>query len=86
MYFTQGISALAADEQADIWSRVSNFRDFTEANDPHDEHDFGSFKHKGKTIFWKIDYYDLFMINASRDPADPAATHRVLTVLLADEY
>ena len=50
------------------------------------EHDFGSFEHNRRTIFWKIDYYDLLLKNGSSDPSDPALTRRVLTVLFAEEY
>jgi hypothetical protein len=54
-------------------------------NDPYHERDLGSFEHKGRTINWKIDYYDLLLHNGSREPSDPALTRRVLTVMLADE-
>ncbi len=86
LFVTSGITALPWHEQADILARVQTFDDFTEDNDPHGEHDFGSFKHRSRTIFWKIDYYDLLLKNGSDDPSDPARTRRVLTVLLAEEY
>ena len=84
--FTAGIAALPDGEQAEIMRRVFAFGDFTPDNDPHGEHDFGSFEHAGRTIFWKIDYYDRALQNGSPDPADEAVTTRVLTVLLAEEY
>ena len=86
IYVTPGIVYLHPKEQAAILDRVRTFDDFTPDNDPHGEHDFGSFEHGRKTIFWKIDYYDLFLCNGSRDPSDPALTRRVLTVMLAEEY
>ena len=55
---TQGITELPEDEQEEIREKVRLYNDFTEDNDPHGEHDFGSFEHNGKKIFWKIDYYD----------------------------
>ena len=76
------IASLLPQDQAAILDRVRTFDDFTPENDPHGEHDFGSFEHKGRTIFWKIDYYDLFLNNGSSDPSDPALTRRVLTVML----
>src|SRR5215470_14439249 len=65
---------------------VRNFSDFTEDNDPHGEHDFGIFTLDGLTLNWKIDYYDEDLEYGSPDPADPAVTRRVLTILLAEEY
>jgi len=86
LFVTRGIAGLPETEQAAILDRVRTFDDFTEDNDPHGEHDFGSFDQHGRTIFWKIDYYDLLLKNGSDDPSDPARTRRVLTVLLAEEY
>ena len=83
---TGGISALPTDDQAAILERVRTFDDFDPDNDPYGEHDFGALDHSGIQIFWKIDYYDLGERNGSPDPADPSVTHRVLTILLADEY
>ncbi|MBD8902577.1 hypothetical protein MBTS_10070, partial [Methylobacterium bullatum] len=40
----------------------------------------------GQRCFWKIDTYDRAMVGHSPDPADPAVTVRVLTILLAQEY
>ena len=65
---------------------VRTLRRFTEDNDPHGEHDFGSFDHDGERIFWKIDYYDAACEFGSEDPAEPAKTTRVLTIMLAEEY
>lgn len=55
-------------------------------NDPHGEHDFGSFDVDGERLFWKIDYYDPSLSGGSEDPADEAATRRVITIMLALEY
>lgn len=67
------------------------FDAFTEDNDPHHEHDFGSIDYEGNRIFWKIDYYDHASFGTGRDmgsedPSDAAKTLRVLTVMLAEEY
>lgn len=83
---TAGICALPTDQQEEIIRRVFKFSDFTPDNDPHGEHDFGSFEHAGKSIFWKIDCYDRDLNFGSPNPADPNVTARVLTVLLAEEY
>jgi hypothetical protein len=86
IFVTAGIAALTPEQQAEIMRRVFTFSAFTEDNDPHGEHDFGSFEYGTRTIFWKIDYYDRDLNNGSSDPADEAVTTRVLTVMLAEEY
>ncbi|MGA2496078.1 MAG: DUF3768 domain-containing protein [Roseiarcus sp.] len=86
LFVTRGIAGLPETEQAAILNRVRAFDDFSEDNDPWGEHDFGSFVHNGRTIDWKIDYYDLALRFHSPDAADPAVTRRVLTIMLAEEY
>jgi len=81
-----GIAALPFQDQAAIVGKVMAFDQFTEDNDPHGEHDFGAFDHGCDRIFWKIDYYDQAMESGSENPADPAQTVRVLTIMLAQEY
>jgi Protein of unknown function (DUF3768) len=82
---TSGVDALPSDVKAMVARRVATFTEFTPDNDPHGEHDFGSFDVAGQKFFWKIDYYDLAMQFGSEDPADPAKTTRVLTIMLASE-
>lgn len=65
---------------------VDRFNTFTEENDPHGEHDFGSVEIEGEKLFWKIDCFDLPMKAHSPDAANSAVTHRVLTIMLAGEY
>ncbi len=86
MLLTAGIGALPVQHQVEILMRVRAHDEFTEDNDPHREHDFGSFDHAGARIFWKIDYYDAACEFGSEDPADPTKTTRVLTIMLAEEY
>ena len=83
---TAGIDSMSMDDKANILSKVRNFNDFTEDNDPYGEHDFGSFDYKGNKIFFKIDYYDLNYEFMSKNPANPDITNRVLTILLSCEY
>jgi len=83
---TDGIAALPAQAQSRIREKVELFNDFTPANDPYGEHDFGAIEHEGERIFWKIDYYDKRCEYGSEDPADPSQTTRVLTIMLASEY
>jgi hypothetical protein len=83
---TAGIVALRAVTKAKLLDEVRTFDAFTADNDPHGEHDFGSFEIDGNKIFWKIDYYDAAMEFGSEDSADPTKTTRVLTIMLASEY
>lgn len=83
---TAGINALPAEAQSRIRERVETFSAFGPDNDPYGERDFGAFVHDGQRVFWKIDYYDPAMTRGSDDPADPACTVRVLTIMLAWEW
>jgi hypothetical protein len=83
---TAGVAALPAGTRARLLSAVQSFSNFTNDNDPHGEHDFGSFEVQGETYFFKVDYYALDMDGGSEDPADPEKTTRVLTIMRADEY
>lgn len=86
MYSTPGIKNLSVDSFMQIIGKVRNYADFTTANDPHGEHDFGDFEHDGKKIFFKIDCYDKKLEFGSPDPENTELTQRVLTVMLAEEY
>jgi len=82
---TQGVDALPIDTKARVILAVQRFDEFSADNDPHREHDFGSFEVEGETYFWKIDYYALDMDGGSEDPTDPEKTTRVLTIMRAGE-
>lgn len=83
---TPGVVELPDCVKAEVLSKVASFDSFTEDNDPHGEHDFGSFELVGRKFFWKIDYYDRELEYGSENPADPEQTARVLTIMLASEY
>jgi hypothetical protein len=83
---TPGVAALGREATERIVRTIAVFDDFCHENDPHQEHDFGSFEAEGHTIFFKIDYYDKALSMHSPDPADPAVTTRVITIMLAQEY
>ena len=86
---TCGINAKSQSEQAEILNQVRCFNNFTTANNPYNEHDFGSFNYKGEQIYWKIDYYDKNYQFCSEDPSNPNITNRVMTIMtimLAEEY
>jgi hypothetical protein len=83
---TPGIAALGHEAVERIVKTIAVFDDFCHANDPHEEHDFGSFEADGHTVYFKIDYFDRDLKYHSPDPTDPAVTKRVITVMLAEEY
>jgi hypothetical protein len=83
---TQGVAELTDDERSRVLLAVQGFTDFDAENDPHGEHDFGSFELAGETYFFKVDYYSPDLNGGSEDPADPEQTTRVLTIMRADEY
>ena len=84
LMLTAGVQALG--KLPEVLAAVRGFDEFNADNDPHGENDFGSIKMFDEKIFWKFDYYDLDLEFGSPDPADPAVTARVLTIMLAEEY
>ncbi|USA61391.1 DUF3768 domain-containing protein [Qipengyuania citrea] len=96
---TEGVRALPKADQSRLRELVETFDAFTPANDPYCERDFGAI-YRGVdgvwstlrpvdvalTVFWKIDAYDPDLCFGSEDPADPAVTRQVLTIMLASEY
>jgi len=85
---TPGVLALG--DLPAILKQLREFSDFSTDNDPYHEHDSASFKACGadgieKLVYFKIDYYDPALMFASPDPAEPALTTRVLTIMLAEE-
>jgi hypothetical protein len=72
-------------KRAEVLRAARDFDTFGPSIDPHGEHDIGSFDFEGTRCFWKIDYNNLDMSSGSEDPADPAITTRVLTIMRADE-
>jgi hypothetical protein len=83
---TRGVANLESDRLAELLEAVRKFNNFTPDNDPHGEHDFGSIDLSSIRYFFKIDYYDQSRTAGSPDPADPAVTQRVMTIMRADEY
>ena len=96
---TEGIRALSEADQSRLRELVETFDAFTPDNDPYGERDFGAIFQGvdgvwstsrpvdfAVTVFWKIDAYDRELRFGSEDPADPAVTRRVLTIMLASEY
>ena len=86
LVITSGVSALPDFDPRNLFVALATFDGFDEGNDPYGERDFGDVELCGKTLLWKIDYYDVTLTAGSPDPADPTVTTRVLTIMLAQEY
>ena len=83
---TAAVNELPIDVKARVIVAVQSFSKFDADNDPHREHDFGSFEIDGEKFFFKIDYYSRDMEGGSEDPSDPEKTTRVLTIMFASDY
>ncbi len=83
---TIGVQNLSHSVRADVIRAVCEFSNFDSGSDPYNEHDFGSIQVNGETYFFKVDYYGADYMSGSPDPADPEVTHRVMTIMRADEY
>jgi uncharacterized protein DUF3768 len=83
---TRGIEVLGAAGISEVLTAVVRFDDFTEDNDPWGEHDCAILTVNARPVLFKIDYYDLGLRWHSPDASDPAATQRVMTIMLAEEY
>ena len=86
-YTTNGVAAHGPEFVARAFAATAAFAEFTTGNDPHHEHDFGSFEFDDEKLFWKVDYFDKADPDlGAEDPSDPVNTERVLTIMLASEY
>jgi hypothetical protein len=83
---TRGLASLPTETLAAALRAVAAFDAFTADNDPYGEQDCASIEVQGHRIMWKIDCYDPELTRHSDDPANPAITTRVLTIMLSDEY
>lgn len=61
------------------------FRDCTFGEDSP-ERDFAAITFLGRKVWLKIDYFAPGLEFGSEDPADPAQTVRVMTILLPEDY
>jgi hypothetical protein len=91
---TAGVADLIGDtslfrgfqRRAELLRSVRDYDEFGPDVDPYGEREFGRFEFAGESLYWKIDYYDRDLAYGSPNPADPALTTRVLTILLTHEY
>ena len=83
---TQGVRRITGFDPAVLAKALADYDDFDADGDPHGERDLGVLCLFGYDLLFKLDYYSPDLKFASDDPADPAITRRVLTVLLATEW
>lgn len=86
VFLTRGVVERGLAFHREMIARLRAFASFEADNDPYGEHDFGALTVRGRKVFFKIEYYDRDLKDGSPDPADPAVTSRVLTIMLAEEY
>ena len=87
IYMTAGVVALGEPFGLRTIAAIKAFDAFTSDIDPHNEHDMVRVTVDAVIVWGKIDYFssddpDL----GSEDPADPAKTERVMTIMLPEEY
>ena len=80
---TPGVAALGSEAVQRLVQTIAVFDDFSIANDPHGEHDFGEFEFDGTPVMFKTDYYHN---DLNLHSPDPAVTERVITLMLSAEY
>ena len=83
---TAGVEAKGGLFLQKLMVAVMGFDDFNEGNDPHGLRDFGIVTIDGARVYWKLDLFDPSYEWGAEDPANPARTRRVLTLLLPEEY
>ena len=76
---TNFVTSLPEKQLLSLFSKVANFNDLNEDNNPHEEHDsFGVID--GQKYFLKIDYYDEDLEFYQEDGV------RVITLMQASDY
>lgn len=75
----------AATELAAWAAILAAIRAIRFSDDDRTERDRGEIEFEGETVFFAIDAYDLDLHYGSEDPADPAVTRRVMTIMLRED-
>lgn len=86
VFMTASVAKISSVRLRRMMEAICAFDGFCEEQDPFGEHDLGSIKDEGERFFWKIDYFNPSMQLGSEDPADPALTLRVMTIMRPEEY
>jgi hypothetical protein len=83
---TAAVNGLGRDFVTATLLAVARDSTFTAENDPYGDHGFGTVTVLAVRLFWKIDLYDDELAYGSPEPANPAVTRRVLTIMLPSDY
>ena len=83
---TRGVASIDGFNRQELLAALAAFDSFDPQNDPHGERDFGDLTLWNTDLLWKLDYYDPALCFGSNNPADPMVTHRVLTIMLPEEW
>jgi hypothetical protein len=86
-YVTAGIAALGKEDVDTIIRTIAVYQEFCDANSSYvGERSFGMIEAMGRTILFKVEYFDSRRRFVSSDPEDPDHTEKVLTIMLASEF
>lgn len=88
IFVTRSVADHPALHMEAILLALARYDAFDADNDPHGERDFGDLEVAGTSLLFKIDYYarGSQFAYGSDDPADPAKTERVLTIMLPEDW
>ena len=83
---TRWFNELSQGIKKEVFDLIWNFSDFNLDNDPYWEHDFWKVQLDDTCFLFKIDYYDKTEKYWSEYTSNPSITHRIMTIMLANEY
>jgi hypothetical protein len=88
MMLTEGVRAMEDDAFNELITKVREFNDWTQDNDPDHFKDFGAVIVGGIKYYFKIDLHDHLDRDYGFDMETMPITqcHRVLTIMRSDEY
>jgi len=79
---TEGVAE--SKDREEVITKVRNFNDFNEDNNPYGENDFGKVTVNKTNYYFKIDYYDQNFEYGEDPYVSPVS--RAMTIMRTDEY
>ncbi len=83
---TPGVAALGQAAVERIVKRIAVYDRFLSRERSIRGARFRCVRDRRVRVLFKIDYFDKILQHVSPDPADPAVTEQVITIMLAKEY